>query len=371
MTTEKKEEEFNPFGSINLMDLQELGDLIPDDVTQEVTEETEHVEQQLEKPVEQEEEVTEEIKEQPSSKNITSSLFTPIAKLLQEEGIAPNIKLEEFDGTPEGILKAIQNEISIGIEAYKETNLDPRVKWLQDNLEQGVPLEDLLAIDKQAVQLDKITEEVLSNDANVQKDIVRQYYKETTRFTEDFIEKAISRLEATDDLLEESKTMLGGLKEINVQKQRQMAEQAQEQARQAKVKQEETLKTFKATLDKTDEIVTGVKLNTLMREKIYKTMTTPVDIDQTTGMPLNKIAKARMEDPIGFEIKLAYLYEATNGFKDWAVFGSAGKKKAFEEFENAAKQFEATQIAGGKNKLYHPQADEDLAEIIRKQFGGA
>lgn len=370
MATEK-EEDFNPFGSINLMDLQELGDMIPEETVQEDVQDTQHVEQQFEEPVEQVEEVKDEIKEQPSSKNITSSLFTPIAKLLQEEGIAPNIKLEEFDGTPEGILKAIQNEISIGIEAYKETNLDPRVKWLQDNLEQGVPLEDLLAIDKQSVQLEKITEEVLSNDAEVQKNIVKQYYKETTRFSDDFINKAISRLEATDDLLEESKTMLGGLKEINAQKQLQMAEQAKEQAKQARLQQEETLKTFKSTLDKTDEIVTGVKLNTLMREKIYKTMTTPVDIDQTTGMPLNKIAKARSEDPIGFEIKLAYLYEATNGFKDWSVFGSAGKKKAFEEFENAAKQFDAKQAMGGKSKMYQPQADEDLAEIIRKQFGGA
>jgi len=364
----EREEDFNPLAHMNLMDLEEIGDLIPEE-----TEETqlEQQEQILGNPADQpvEEEYNDK-KEQPSSKDTTSSLFTPIAKLLQEEGIAPNFKLDEFDGTPEGLIKVIQNEIEVGINAFKETNLDPRVKWLQDNLEQGVPLEELLAIDKQAVQLDKITEDVLSQDISRQKDIVRQFYKETTRFDDSYIDKTISRLEATDDLLDESKTMLEGLKGINQQRQIQMAEQAKLQAENVKKQQEETLKTFKTTLDKTDEIISGVKINSMMRDKIYKTMTTPVAIDENTGMPLNKITKARMEDPIGFEIKLAYLYEATDGFKDWSVFGTAGKKKAFQEFEDAARKFDASQQYGGKSRVYKAAGDEDLAREIREQFGG-
>lgn len=362
---EEREENFNPFGDINLNELEALGSLIPD----EFTEETETQAQETEKtPEESYTEVIED-KEQPSSQNTKdSSLFTPYAKLLVEEGIAPNLDLEKFDGTPEGLLKAIQNEIQVGIDSYKTQNLDPRVKWLQDNLEQGVPLEELLAIDKQAIQLEKINEEVLSNDDALQKNVVKQYYKESTNFSDEYIDKMIGRLETTGELEEESKSMLDGLKQINQQKQIQLAEQAKAQAEQSKKQQEEALTNFKATLDKTDEIVSGIKLNTLMRDKIFKTMTTPVDMDKATGIPLNKIAKARAEDPINFEIKLAYLFEATNGFKDWSVFKNTGKRAAFEELENAAKKLDA-RSGGYSQTIRKPSSDEGLADEIYKMFG--
>lgn len=359
---EEKEEDFNPFGSINLDELEELGNLIPDELDEIIDEAPEELE-------ETQEELEEDKEGKPSSQDIKdSSLFTPYAKLLVEEGIAPNLDLEKFDGTPEGLLKAIQNEIQLGIDTYKTQNLDPRVKWLQDNLEQGIPLEELLAIDKQAVQLDKISEEVLSSDEQLQKNIIQEYYKETTQFSEDYIKKAIDRLEATGELKDEATSMLTGLKQINQQKQVQLAEQSKLQAAQAKKQQEEVLNNFKTTLEKTDEIVSGIKLNTLMRDKIYKTMTTPVDIDQATGTPLNKIAKARMEDPINFEIKLAYLFEATNGFKDWSVFKNTGKKAAFEELENAAKKLDA-RSGGYRQTLHRPQGDENLANEIYEMFG--
>ena len=67
----------------------------------------------------------EETKEVPSSQDIKeSSPFIPYAKLLVEEGITPNFNIEEFDGTPEGLLKAVQGEIQYGINKYKEEYRD-------------------------------------------------------------------------------------------------------------------------------------------------------------------------------------------------------------------------------------------------------
>jgi hypothetical protein len=330
-------------------------------------------EEDIKEKIKQEDTVAEETKEQhevlitedddkgvPSSHDTKEpSPFIPYAKLLVEEGITPNFKLEEFDGTPQGLLKAVQDEIQYGIESYKETNLHPRIKWLQDNLDEGVAFEELLKVDSQRISLNNVKPEEIDNNADIQKEVVRQYYKETTRFNDATINKAIERLEATGDLGEESKTFFEELKQINSVKEQQLVQQAQMQ-KQAQVKaQQEALATFKKTLDSKKEIVTGITLTPIMKDAIYKTLTTPVDTDPQTGMPLNEIAKARQADPMNFEINLAYIYKATKGFTDWSVFSGTGKKAAIREFEDSVKKLDFTQT---KQTITKPDVDKDLIE---------
>lgn len=301
----------------------------------------------------------EETKEVPSSQDIKeSSPFIPYAKLLVEEGITPNFNIEEFDGTPEGLLKAVQGEIQYGINKYKEENLHPRVKWLQDNLEEGVALEDLLKVDSQRMTLAQITSETLDN-VDVQKNVARMFLKETTRFNESSIEKTIERLEATGDLGEESKVFFEELKQINAAKEQQLQLQAKQEREMAAKQQQEALNTFKTTLDGKKEVVSGIPLSQGMRDAIYKTLTTPVDVDKATGMPLNEIAVARAKDPINFEINLAYLFKATKGFTDWSVFGTAGKKAAIKEFEDSVRKIDFSQT---KQTTTKPDINKDLIE---------
>ena len=97
------------------------------------------------------------------------------------------------------------------------------------------------------------------------------------------------------------------------------------------------LEDFKGTLKETKEILPGVTINDNIKDDIYKSLTTVVDIDQY-GQPMNNIAKARAEDPIGFDVKLAYLFEVTKGFNDWSTVVSAGKKNAIKDFEAATRK---------------------------------
>lgn len=295
------------------------------------------------------------------------SPFIPYAKLLVEEGITPNFKLEEFDGTPQGLLKAVQDEIQYGIENYKETSLHPRIKWLQDNLDEGVAFEELLKVDSQRISLNNIKPEEIESNAEIQKEIVRQYYKETTKFNDATINKQVERLEATGDLGDESKGFYEELKQINSVKEQQMVQQAQLQKQAEAKAQQDALDTFKKTLDSKKEIVTGITLTPIMKDAIYKTLTTPVDTDPQTGMPLNEIAKARQADPMNFEINLAYVFKATKGFTDWSVFSGAGKKVAIKEFEDSVRKLDFTQT---KQNLNKPDINKDLIEqmeIISRQ----
>ena len=194
---------------------------------------------------------------------------------------------------------------------------------------------------------------------------MKQYYKETTKFNDITINKAIERLEATGELGDESKVFFDELKQINSVKEQQLVEQAKyERAEQAK-QQQAVLDNFKKTLDAKKEVVTGITLTPIMKDAIYKTLTTPVEIDQQTGQPLNDIAKARMTDPVNFEINLAYIFKATKGFTDWSVFSGAGKKVAIREFEDSVRKMDFTQTTQKTNK---PDVNKDLLEQM-EMFG--
>ena len=338
----QEEMSYDPFADIDLSMFESV------DVTNaQVSEDTE-LEDKIKSPVEDTnagdntEEQEEDTQESPSSQETKdSSPFTPFAKLLVEEGATPNLNLEQFDGTPQGLIKAIQDEIEYNVSMYKES-LDPRVKWLQDNVDEGVALEDLLAIDKQRVTLNSINEETLATDENLQKQIVREYLKETTKFNDVLINKQIERLEATGDLTDEAKGYFNELKQLNVVKEQQAIQQAKLQQQEFQKQQEKILSDFKETLEKTEEIIPGIKLNRIIKDQIFKTLTTPVAQDPNTGAPINAIAKSRAEDPINFEKNLAYVWLATKGFKDFSILGSAGKKSAMADFENALKKSDGT-----------------------------
>ena len=355
----QEEMSYDPFADIDLSMFESV------DVTNaQVSEDTE-IEDKIKSPVEDTnagdntEEQEEDTQESPSSQETKdSSPFTPFAKLLVEEGATPNLNLEEFDGTPQGLIKAIQSEIDYNVNMYKES-LDPRVKWLQDNVDEGVALEDLLIIDKQRVTLNSINEETLSTDENLQKQIVREYLKETTKFNDVLINKQIERLEATGDLTEEAKGYFNELKQINLAKEQQAVQQAKIQQQEFQKQQEKVLSDFKETLEKTEEIIPGIKLNRIIKDQIFKTLTTPVAQDPNTGAPINAIAKSRAEDPINFEKNLAYVWLATKGFKDFSVLGSAGKKSAMADFENALKKSDGT-FATSKQNITESNSIKEL-----------
>lgn len=84
--------------------------------------------------------------------------------------------------------------------------------------------------------------------------------------------------------------------------------------------------------DEKAEIIPGIKNNKAIAARVFDAMTKPVDFTEDSR-PLNKLMKARMDDPIGFEHKLYYLFEYTNGFTDFSNFEKRSKTKAAQEFE--------------------------------------
>lgn len=290
------------------------------------------------------------------------SFLTPYAKLLMEEGVLQDFDVEKFDGSADSLVDAFKQQVSRHVEEYKET-LDPRVKWLQDHVEQGIPLETLLNIDKQRVELSSITPELLSENKDLQKNIVKNYLRATTNgWSEAKIEKEVARLDDLGELESESKESFEVLKTLNLQQDQKLAAQAKVE-RDAQIKKEqEILNNFKTNLENTKEIIPGLQVTPILRDRIFKAVTTPVGQDQY-GNPINAIAKARMENPLEFEMKLAYLFEVTKGFKDWTTLASTGKKSAVKEFEEAARRLDYSS-GGGQAPVYDQTSQKEILKAM-------
>jgi hypothetical protein len=270
--------------------------------------------------------------------NENSSPLTPYAKLLVEEGILPNLDISKFNGTAEGLKEAMISEIDNGINLYKE-GLPDNLKQIIDNYEEGVPLSVLLEIDDRRFQYKSIKDNQIKEDSNLQKSIIRDFYKQTSRFTDEKIEKLIQRSEDLEELEEESRSSLTELIKLQDVFEKQEVEKARQRQIDNENKRQETLNTFKTTLEKKEEIIPGIKVSKLTKESIYKIMTTPVGADEN-GNPYNKVGQYKMEHPFEFDILLSYLYDTTKGFKDWSALSKAGKNKAIENFEEVVKKQE-------------------------------
>lgn len=318
---------------------------------------------------EEEEDVQEEPsskKQPPQSKSKTSSPLTPYAQLLIDEGVLPNFDIKKFDGSTDSLKEAMVEEIMGAVESYKDS-LPQEIKHLINNYEEGVPFDRLLEINKIESDVSKISEDSLEEDVNLQKRLVTDYLKRTTKFSESKISKLVESYEDSGDLEDEAKTSLGELQKLaSTEKERAVAE-ARAAKEQAEANRKAELKSLQDKIKATEEIIPGLKINQRVKDSIFSSMTTAVGYDQS-GRPVNKIVAARMENPVEFEMKLHYLFEVTKGFKDFSKLVEKGKKDATKSFEEAVSQIDNSE----KNESGEPRQlgkkSNDFFKSLNKTF---
>lgn len=289
-----------------------------------------------------------------------SSPLVPYAKLLVDEGILPNLNLDEFDGTAEGLKEAMNKEIYSGIEAYK-ASLPEDVKKIIDGYEVGVPLEKLLELNKEKLNVSTIKESDIINNEELQKEIVRKYFKKTTRFSDKKIEQNIERLSDIGELEAEALSNITELKALVEEEEAKAIEDAKRREEEYQEQLRKYWEEFDKKLEATDEIIPGLKVTKAIKQKIITNLSTAVATDQN-GNPVNKIAYYRSKHPQEFELYLNYLFEVTNGFSDFSVLSKGGKKAAIAELEKAARNLDINKT---KRSVPRNVSDQDTITGIR------
>ena len=289
-----------------------------------------------------------------------------VASYFKEEGVLSSLDLETFDGTPEGLIKAMQNEMGEGIEEYKNTR-HPLLKKLMEADEAGVPIEQLLDIKAQEVKYNSIEDDKLTDNVGLQKELYKSYLKETTKFSEAKISKMIEG--ASDDLTLESlvkEEALPELKKIQEQKEQELTRITKAQQEQARVSNEKLLNDYKVLVDKTEEVFPGIKVSKTEKAEIFKMSTTPIANDGY-GNPVLYAEAVYKKDPLKYNLVLNYLLHKTKGFEDLSTIMNVAKSTAAKELEkNILKSGVKKPVA--QDNFSTEDDNKDALDVFYKNF---
>lgn len=233
------------------------------------------------------------------------------AATLHEEGVLSTLDLESLKGKPFSEAMQIYKDaerkyFDEGRNEYKNS-LNDRQKEYLDLLELGVPQQQIEHQFSVEDAYSKVTDQVLSDDEDLQKQIITQNLK-LKGLSDTKVQVFLKAAEDGETLFEEAKESRDSINAY-------IAEQKQktiDEAKNAQVKAEEQeanlQKEIKTTIDKIDEILPGIKISANEKTKLYDYMTKPVEEKLINGkrVAIDLINKTREENKVLFDLKLKY-----------------------------------------------------------------
>lgn len=281
-----------------------------------------------------EEKISVEDTKSPSSEG-DSSPITPFASLLHEKGFLPNLDWDKFNGSDnkiEALAEAMRSEIETA--NYNFINSFPsELIETAKAVANGVPFKDLKDSTLKQIDYNKIKENELSEDIELQKRLIAEHLT-SKGFKSKKIGKLLETYEDIGSLGDEATDALEDLKDIYAKQQEYVKEQYTRQQQEMEERNKATIYHIQQSIDDVDEIIPGIKLNKSTRDRLFNNMTQIVGED-TNGTPQNFVMSMRAKNPIGFDLAVTYLADVTKGFTDWSKVNKAGKTNAVKDFEKA------------------------------------
>lgn len=341
--------------------LQEKHDLNPPK-KEEIIEDTVIVDDSIEPKKEESKE--------PSSKVESSSPYVPFAKHLVEEGLLSEEYLKDIEES--GSLDALTDAMRKQFDNFTDRKINKYTPDIQELIalsESGVDRNKAKELIKDAMDLSKISNELLEDDTKMQESVIRKYLTRLNLTEEEQIEQ-IEYLKDTDKLLTKAMDVKAKLIDINI-KEKELAKQQAVIAKKQEEKQiAEQLQVLRSELDKYAEIIPGIKISTVDREEIYKNLTTPVALDDN-GNPITYVQEIRQKNPMKFEIMLNYLAKqgVFEGKFDTLIKGT--RSKTVEELEKTLKDtniFDKGIATVVKDQSKDQDKTKDLISFIPQSF---
>jgi len=377
---EKPKVEEKPKGELPIYD---DGTFEIDDTPSENTETASAEEQQefIEK-TESEETKTKTPSKDGSSDSSSSSPYLAFARDRANEGVFLEFTDEDWatlkernDNDEAAALRelsiiSVREQINAGVEDYKKSLTDED-RILYEAKDKGLPVDEYSVAKRNFDKYSKITEEDISDNEDLQIDLVSKAL-ELRGYSAEEISEEIDGYKALENLAGKAKKALKGLPTAykgTIDKLEQGAK-ASEQARQDGIRQR--VARMKKSVDNTPEIIPGIKLTKPTREKIIKSMTVPIAKDEQ-GNALNPVMATRIKNPDAFEMMIHYYHglglfnidDDGNMKPDFSKIEKVQKTKATDEMRNI---FESTEKPiAGKTKVPH-QTEDELDEFD-KAFG--
>jgi len=342
---------------------------------QEDTEEPEEVEEVKDKTKEKD---ADKGKEKPPSQTSQQSekVFSlAFAKVLAEMGVVSELSEERFkelealykESGDQGNYRVLEKVISDEINTAREQILstyEEDVKEYIEMLDAGVDKDVVMDLIRDKKAIEGITPEQLDDNEELRKNVLFNYYKLTTKFSDTKINKMIDSAEATGESTEEAKNALTEIKELHKQRAVEERQKAQDEENATKQRIEAQRKLIVDTIDKTDEIFKGVKIAKATKEEIKNMILKPAGKDES-GNPLNAVWLERSKNPVNFDMITAYLIKQGVYKGDFTKVGKLAASKSVEELESVMKNTGTSKglIADTNLGNNSKNADKNIADL--------
>lgn len=233
----------------------------------------------------------------PDKPQTGSNVYKTLSELLKEEGI-----VEDTFEDKEALFTYFKTVADNNVQEWKDS-LPSEIADLINNYEEGVPFDELLQIKSTQIKLDSITDDKLEDNLELQKNLVKNFYKEKG-FTETKIDKMVAKALELDELEEEAKEALTELKAIEGKKLESLKAEQKKQELENQKAYTESINKLNSTINEVKEIIPGVKIDDKTKKELFNMITKPAETRE--GQAISQVMLLREKNPLDFELKLNY-----------------------------------------------------------------
>lgn len=325
-TEDKKDSKADAIENLDGLDLEDLAELEGIAAADDSTEDDD-----LNSPP-QPNKIKTPAKKDDGSSPSSQDTFTSLASALVEAGVFSSLEEEEIKEVTsvEQLLGAMAKQIQN--DRYKDLN-DNQKKYLEA-LEHGVPQEEYTERTANAEQYKSLDNDKIKQSPALAKELIRRNFvvkgfspEDAEKYSTLAIKEAsvgYEAIKAKNSLIEFEEKQLQD--QINKSK----------EERTAKIEKEKTaLAALKSKVEETSEVLPGIKINSLTKNKIFESMTTPVTM--VGDSPRNEVMEAYSKNQ-EYKLKLHALHVITKGFTDFSKLTKTTTSSAVRTLEEKMNQ---------------------------------
>jgi len=265
-----------------------------------------------------------------NEKNTTpssQSALTSLATVLHEAGVFSNLAKEDLDKITDvdGLVKTISEQIKSNELSDLDDNQKEYIKAIRD----GVSHTTFLERKSNAEQYKNLTDDVIEKAPQIGFELIKRSLI-VQGIDEERAIKLANKAINDEDGLEEALTSRDYLIKYEED---QLKKEIEAKAKEKENKIKESLnkiETLKSKINENTEILSGIKVNSQTKEKIFSSMTTPVNAKGETL--LNEVMDLYGKDD-DYKLKVHALHILTKGFTDFSKFKTTAKSNALLELE--------------------------------------
>jgi len=275
--------------------------------------------------------------------NDTEQLYSNLATQFKTSGVLPGLEDTAEIKTLSDLNAAIQKEVDSRLTSTQRT--------IKEASESGL---DASAVSKQlnvVAKLKSVTDEYVESDANLEfrKGVIAQDFLSRGYNKERAGVLAQRSIDAGTDV-DDAKLALTSIIGIEEKK-------IEDAIQAAKDKEADDINDIKDFLEKSEEVIPGIKFTAEQNTALYKQMTTDL------GNKENAFVKHLKADPIGSRVKQEALFFITKGFTDFSVFGNAKETDISKNIETLLRGADFTEAGRVNTENPDPQGTFTLADL--------